>query len=120
MEYLVFSYLAMTLIQVFHIFEEIWGKLYEIIGTLPKYLIAASILVTLNFVFLALIIAELRIGYILGMVGAFMAIINGLVHTVGYIKTRTFRQGIGAGFFTGIPLAIVGACVLWQLVQIIF
>jgi len=116
---LILWYLLMTLLQVYHIFEEIGGRAYAIMGSLKKYLLAASVLVTLNFVFLSLIVLDLRAGYILGIIGAVMAIANGLVHLAGYAKTRTFYESIGAGVFTGVPLGIVGAVVLYQLIRAI-
>lgn len=116
---LVLSCLLLILLQVFHIFEEIAGRAYELAGSLRTYLLAASVLVTLNVLFLALIVLDLWAGYILGIVGATIAIGNGLVHLIGYARTGSYRQGIGAGLFTGIPLALVGAAVLVQLVRAI-
>ena len=116
---LVLSCLLLILLQVFHIFEEIAGRAYELVGPLRTYLFAASGLVTFNVLFLALIILDLRAGYLLGLVGATIAIVNGLVHLIGYARTGSYRQGIGAGLFTGVPLALAGAAVLAQLVQAI-
>ena len=114
---LILSCLLLILLQVFHIFEEIAGRAYELAGSLRKYLLVASLLVTLNVLFLALIVLDLRAGYILGLIGSTIAIGNGLAHLIGYAKTRSYRQGIGAGLFTGLPLALVGAAVLVQLVR---
>ena len=47
------------------------------------------------------------------------AIGNGIVHLVGYIKTKSYYETVGAGVFTGIPLGISGGVVLWQLLQLI-
>ena len=114
-----FTFLLMILIQIFHIFEEIGCRIYVIMGSLKKYLFAASGIVTLNFVFYALILLDLRIGYILGIFGAVTAIANGIVHLVGYFKTKSYYETVGAGVFTGIPLGITGGIVLWQLLQIL-
>jgi hypothetical protein len=114
---LVLSYLLMTLFQVYHKFEEIGGRAYKLVGSLKKYLIAASVLVTLNVVSLSLIILDLQVGYIVGIVGAAISVLNGVVHLVGYVKTRSFYESIGAGVFTGIPLGIAGVVVLYQLMQ---
>ena len=116
---IIFTFLLMILIQIFHIFEEIGCRVYVIMGALKKYLFAASGIVTLNFAFYALILLDLRIGYILGIFGAVTAIANGIVHLVGYLKTKPYYETVGAGVFTGIPLGIIGGIVLWQLIQIL-
>ena len=67
---LILSCLLLILLQVFHIFEEIAGRAYELAGSLRKYLLVASLLVTLNVLFLALIVLDLRAGYILGLIGS--------------------------------------------------
>ena len=107
----------MILFQVFHIFEEIGCGAYKIVGSLKKYLFAASGLVTVNFIFLSLIILNIRSGFLLGILGAGIATLNGFIHIVGYIKTKTVYESLGSGFFTGIPLGISGVYVLIQLIQ---
>jgi len=113
----VFPYLLMLLLQTLHIFEEIGIEAYKQVGT-QKYLIAASILVSTNFVLFSLILSNLTVGYILGIVGALTAILGGFVHTIGYVKTKSFRGTVGAGVFTGIPLGIAGCIILYQLIQL--
>jgi hypothetical protein len=108
--------LLLIFLQVVHIFEEIAGEAYELAGSLGRYLRVASVLVAINVAFLALIVAGVRVGYYLGLLGAAIAILNGLVHLVGYARTGTFRRGIGAGLFTGIPLSAVGVIVLSRLI----
>ena len=88
MSTLSFTYLLMILMQVFQIFEEIGMGAYKVAHSLSKYLFAASVLVTINFVAFALITYEIRFGLFLG-----------------------------AGVFTGIPLAIMGVIVFIQLIQ---
>ena len=119
MENVVFWYLLMTLIQVYHIFEEIALGSYKFVGSLNKYLIATSGLISPNFILLSLILLNLKIGYILGIIGTFMAMANRVVHLGGYLKTKSYRDTAGAGVFTGILLAIVGFIVFYQLIRII-
>lgn len=115
---LTFSYLLMMLLQIWHILEEIGCGAYKVAHTLGKYLVAASVLVTLNFVAFTLILVEYRAGLFLGLLtSGVLALGNGLVHVFGAIKTKTFRDSLGAGVFTGIPLGIVGLYVLIQIIQ---
>jgi hypothetical protein len=48
-----------------------------------------------------------------------IAIGNGLVHVGGYLRPRSFRGTIGAGIFTGIPIALVGGIVLYALIGVL-
>lgn len=50
MDTLTFSYLLMMLFQIWHILEEIGSGAYKIAHSLSKYLFAASVLVTVNFI----------------------------------------------------------------------
>jgi hypothetical protein len=111
-----YLYLLLILFQIFHIFEEIALEAYKLAGSLVKYLLVASVLVTINFVALYLLLRNLPAGYPLAFLGALFGIANGLVHVVGYARTRSFRGTVGAGMFTGIPLALVGAVVLYALI----
>ena len=87
--------------------------------TKSKYLLVASVLVTINVVALYLLLRDLPAGYLLAALGALIGIGNGLVHVVGYARTRSFRGTAGAGFFTGIPLALVGCIVLYALIGVL-
>lgn len=117
---LILSYLLMMLLQIWHIFEEIGCGAYKVAHTLTRYLFAASVLVTINFTAFTLILNGNKAGYYLGLfTSGVLAIGNGIVHMVGFIKTKTVRDSLGAGFFTGIPLAIVGVFVFYQLLQIL-
>ena len=40
---------------------------------------------------------------------------NGIIHLVGYLKTRSYTASLGSGVFSGIPLGIVKGLVLVQL-----
>ena len=113
---LIFTYLLMMLLQVFHIFEEIGCGAYKVAGNLKTYLIVASVLVTINFTTFMLILQDIRIGYYLGLfTSGIFAIGNGLIHLVGWLKTKSFYDNLGAGVFTGIGLGITGILVLIQI-----
>lgn len=118
MNFPIISYLLMMLLQVWHILEEIGCGAHKVAHTLSKYLFAASVLVTINYVGFALILNGNKAGYFIGLfTSAVLAVGNGIVHVIGYIKTKTVRASLGAGFFTGIPLAIVGGFVFYQIIR---
>ncbi len=100
------SILVLVFIQILHIFEEIAMEAYTLIpkGSLSKYLLAASGLVTLSMGTLLLILFELVVGYYFGLVVSVLAIGNFLIHTIGLIKNKKFKGTLAAGFFTGILL----------------
>lgn len=112
-------YLIMLFLQTVHIFEEIGFKAYEVVGSLNKYLIAASFLVFASYLPLILILLDIRAGYFLAFFAAILALGNGIIHLIGYIKTKSFRGTVGAGVFSGIPLGIIGGIVLIQLLSIV-
>jgi hypothetical protein len=118
---ILFPYLLMMLFQIFHIFEEIGMGAYKIAHSLKKYLFVAAILVTINYTAFYLILIDVRAGYFMGLfTSGVLAIGNGLIHFFGWLKTRQIRDHIGAGMFTGFPLAIVGIIVLIQIAQYLF
>jgi len=120
MEHIISLYLLLMFLQILHIFEEIGLEAYKVAGGLGKYLGVASILVAVNFLALFLMVQGLTLGYILALFGAVLGIGNGIIHVVGYFKSRSVRGTVGAGVFTGIPFALVGTIVLVQLVQILW
>ena len=113
---IVLWYVALLLLQMLHILEEIALEAYRAVGSLEKYLLVASVIVTLNYVPLFLMLLDLRMGYVLACGGALLGIGNGIVHLAAYLRTRQVRGTVGAGVFTGIPLALVGGTVLYNLI----
>lgn len=113
----VICYLLMVWLQVLHILEEIACGAYKVAGHgLGRYLKVASVLVTVNLAVFALILWQQPVGYVLGLVtSGVLAAGNGLVHVAGFVRTRSYRDGLGAGVFTGIPLGIVGLVVFVML-----
>ncbi len=116
---LVILYLTMLLLQTIHIFEEIGFKAYEVVGSLKKYLVVASFLVIINYLPLFLILQGFTIGYYLGFLSSLLAVGNGIIHVIGYLRTKSFRGTVGAGIFSGIPLGIIGLLVLIRLFEFI-
>ena len=114
-----YLFLLLILLQIYHIFKEIAMEAYKLADSLTKYLLVASVLVTINFLALYLLLQDLPAGYLLASLGALIGIGNGLVHVVGYLRSRSFRGTAGAGFFTGIPLALVGGIVLYVLIGVL-
>ena len=115
------SILVLVFIQILHIFEEIAMEAYTLIpkGSLSKYLLAASGLVTLSMVTLLMILFELVVGYYFGLVVSVLAIGNFLIHTIGLIKNKKFKGTLAAGFFTGILLGGMGVFTFILLIQVI-
>jgi len=115
--YLVLLYFFLIILQILHIFEEIAMKAYEVMpkGSLNKYLfISAGILSVYMTAFMGVAL-EMMFGYILVLFGCALAILNGVVHTVGYMKNRRKKElsgTIAAGFYSGIPLSLYGVVVL--------
>ena len=51
----------------------------------------------------------------MAVIVAGIAVANGIVHTVGFLKERNLKNlsgTLGAGFFSSIPLALYGVVVL--------
>jgi hypothetical protein len=113
-------YLLLLLFQTLHILEEIGLEAYREAGSLKRYLMVAGGLVTVNYVPLFLMLQDIPAGYVLGLLGALMGIGNGVVHVIGYLKTRSMRGTVGAGVLTSIPLGVTGLGLLYQLATVLF
>ena len=120
---LILSYIVFIWLVVLHTFEEISC---DIIGlelgpiklTKNRYLLGASAISTINLGTLALLILGLPAGYYLGLfTTAIIGMFQALVHGIGYIREGRKSRGMGAGFFSSIPLAIVGLIVFIQLIR---
>jgi len=122
---LILSYIAFVWLVALHTFEEISCNVMEArIGhikiTKNKYLIGASIISTVNLVTLALLVIGLPFGLYLGLfTSAIIGIFQGVIHTIGYLRENKTARSLGAGFYSSIPLAIVGIIVFTQLVRVI-
>jgi hypothetical protein len=59
-------------------------------------------------------------GYYLGLfTTAIIGMLQALVHGIGYLREGKKSRDMGAGFFSSIPLAIVGLIVFIQLIRAI-
>lgn len=115
--YLVLLYFFLIILQILHIFEEIAMKVYEVMpkGSLNKYLFISSGILTVYMTAFLGIALDMMFGYILVLIGSSIAILNGVVHTIGYLKNRKKKElsgTIAAGFYSGIPLSLYGIVVL--------
>jgi len=115
------SYSILLLFQILHIFEEIGMEIYKLklIGSLKKYLRAASVIMSIYILSYLFIILNLRIGVWVGMFCSALAMVNFLVHTIGYIKIREFRGTIASGIFSSIPLGILGGINFFFLLKMV-
>jgi diacylglycerol kinase len=122
---LILSYIVFMWLVILHTFEEISCDIMEAqIGhiklTRNKYLLVASLISTVNLTTLALIILALPVGYYLGLfTSAIIGVFQAIVHTYGYLRGNRSTSGLGAGFYSSIPLAIVGIIVFVQLLKFI-
>jgi hypothetical protein len=110
---------------ILHTFEEIASGVMELqLGhiklTKNRYLLAASVLSTINLSTLALLTLDIRIGYYIGLfTSAIIGVFQAVVHSIGYLNENKKARGMGAGFYTSIPLAIAGLIVFIQIMRII-
>jgi len=120
---LVLLYILFLWMVILHTFEEIAQEMYTIeIGpfkpTRKKYLFAASGITTLNLVTLALIVTGNRYGLYLGLfTSSVIGVLQFPAHVFGFIKAGKKPHRFGAGFYSSIPLAIVGLVLLLKLID---
>lgn len=119
---LILSYIIFMWLVILHTFEEISCDIMEVnIGhfkmTKRKYLFGASMISTVNLVTLALLVVGLPIGYYLGLfTSAIIGVFQGIVHTIGYLRENKTARGLGAGFYSSLPLALFGMVLFYQLI----
>ena len=122
---LILSYIAFIWMVVLHTLEEIScgimeSQLGHIKMTRNRYLLAASAISTVNLGTLALLVLGVPTGYYIGLfTSAIIGVFQAIVHGIGYLRENKKARGIGAGFYSSIPLAIVGLIVFIQIIRII-
>ena len=122
---LILSYILFIWLVILHTFEEISCDIMRLESghiklTKNRYLLGASAISTINLGTLALLILGLPAGYYLGLfITAVIGMFQALVHGIGYLREGKKARGMGAGFFSSIPLAIVGLIVFIQLIRAI-
>lgn len=118
-ETIILLYILFIWFVVLHTFEEVAQgifklKLKKIELTKKKYLIAASLITTVNLGTLALLVSGNRIGlYFAIFTASVFGILQVIVHTIGFIKEGGKAKNIGAGFYSSIPLSIVATILLY-------
>lgn len=121
---LVLSYIAFIWMVVLHTFEEIACGVIDVqLGpiqvTRNRYLAGASVISTINLGTLALLVLGSRTGLYVGLfTTAIFGVFQAIVHTIGYLRERKARR-LGAGFYSSLPLAVVGAIVFIQIVRML-
>ncbi len=122
---LVLSYIAFVWLVILHTLEEIACGITELqIGhikmTARRYLLAASAITTVNLGTLALLVLGMPAGYYVGLfTSAVVGVFQAIVHSIGYLREGKRARGTGVGFYSSIPLAIVGLVVLVQILRIL-
>ena len=120
---LILSYIAFTWMVILHTLEEIACGIMEMqIGHIKmtgnRYLVVASAITTVNLGTLALLLLGMPAGYYLGLfTTAVVGVFQAIVHSIGYLREGKRARGLGAGFYSSIPLVIVGLVVFVQLLR---
>ena len=113
-----FLYILFIWLVILHTFEEISQEIFETkIGrirlTRRKYLIAAGIITTVNLGTLSLILYGSKIGLYMGIItSSTIGVLQAPIHAFGFFREGKKARGLGAGFFSSIPLAIMGLVLL--------
>lgn len=125
-ETILVAYAVFIWLVVLHTFEEIASGIFDQqIGPIKlekrRYLMAASGISTINMATLVLLILGLPSGAYLGLfTTAIFGAFQGIVHTIGFFHEGRKAQRLGAGFYSAIPLAIIGATTFYLLVKYAF
>lgn len=125
-ETILVAYAVFIWLVVLHTFEEIASGIFDQqIGPIKlekrRYLMAASGISTINMVTLVLLILGLPAGAYLGLfTTAIFGVFQGIVHTIGFFREGRKAQRLGAGFYSAIPLAIIGATTFYLFVKYAF
>ena len=118
-------YILFIWLVVLHTLEEIAQEIFTTrIGRLQmtkrKYLIGASIITTLNLGTLSLIILGNSYGLYLGIfTSTIIGILQAPIHAFGFYREGYKTQKLGAGFYSSIPLAVVGFFLLINILKVI-
>jgi hypothetical protein len=121
---LILSYIAFVWLVILHTLEEISCDILttgiqvgHIKMTKNRYLLGAGVISTINLGTLAMLVLGLPAGYYVGtFTTAILGVFQVVVHGIGFFREDKKMSGFGAGFYSSIPLAIVGVIVFVQLV----
>ena len=120
---IILLYLLFIWCVVIHTLEEIAQgvldvKLGPIKASKKKYLMGATIITTVNLTTLALIVIGSEIGLYLGIfTSSTIGVLQALVHGYGFIKEGGKAKNVGVGFYSSIPLSVVGVILLYSILQ---
>ena len=123
--FLILSYIAFAWLVILHTLDEIACGIIELqIGhikmTGKRYLLAASAISTVNLGTLALLVLGMPAGYYLGLfTSAVIGVFQAIVHSIGYLREGKRARGMGAGFYSSVPLAMAGLVVFVQILRIL-
>jgi hypothetical protein len=121
---LLLTYVLFVFFVFVHTLEEISCDVFSL--SLPgghqigknRYLFGATLMTTLNLGTLALLITGLPAGFYLGLfTSAVIGVLQAGVHAVGFIRAGGKMRGLGAGFYSALPLALVGATVFVRILS---
>lgn len=121
LETIILLYVLFIWFVILHTFEEIAQDIFKLKTgrinlTKKKYLIGASFITTVNLGTFALIVSGNKIGLYMGIfTTSVIGILQAVVHTIGFIKEGGKTKNIGAGFYSSIPLSIIGAILLYHI-----
>ena len=122
---IVLLYILFTWCVILHTLEEIGQDAFKVkIGPIQaskgKYLFGASVITTVNLGTLALIVIGNKAGLYLGIfTSSVIGVMQAVVHGIGFYKQGGKAREFGAGFYSSIPLAIVGLVLLINIIRVI-
>jgi hypothetical protein len=122
-ETIILLYILFIWFVVIHTLEEIAQggfevKLGPIKASKKKYLFGATLITTVNLGALALIVVGSKVGLYLGIfTSSVIGVLQAVVHGYGFIKEGGKAKNVGVGFYSSIPLSIVGAVLLYNILQ---
>jgi hypothetical protein len=108
-------YLCFLMINFAHVLEEIYGnfRVIAIVGPL-WFAIINWLIICIPVVALYYILLNKRWAYIVAIIYAAILVVNGLVHSIGYLITRQYYGG-AAGCCTGLAYLVVGPMLIISL-----
>ena len=122
---IVLIYILFIWFVVLHTFEEISQEIFGIeIGpikvTKKKYLFGATLITTVNLCTLSLLVIGSKYGLYIGIfTSSIIGVLQAVIHSIGFFLEGKKAKRLGAGFYSSIPLSIVGAVLLYNILQIL-
>ena len=120
---IILIYILFVWCVMIHTLEEIAQGIFDVkLGPIKaskkKYLVGATLITTVNLATLALIVAGSTIGLYLGIfTSSVIGVLQAVVHGIGFYKEEGKARNFGVGFYSSIPLAVVGAVLLYNILE---